>query len=155
MIKIEQDVFKDTRGFFMAIYHRKRYTDVAVDRIFLQALILKIGQGPAIIPGVSRSGSTNATGLFLGLDRETMANYSFLLSIPAVTGAGLMILSHIPGDTKFEADLMIIGGLTSFFVGYGSLRFLVYIVKKRNLNLFAPDCWIDGHLIRFLNLNEY
>jgi undecaprenyl-diphosphatase len=116
------------------------------------ALAIGLVQGLAIIPGISRSGSTIAVGLFLGLERETAARFSFLLSIPAILGAGLLIFMDIPEGTHFPFASAFIGGLTSCVVGYVSLRFLVTIVKKGNLYVFAPYCWIAGLLSLFLGL---
>jgi len=109
-----------------------------------RALIVGLVQGVAIIPGISRSGSTIAVGLFLGLNRESAAKYSFLLSIPAILGAAVLILKGIPADSAIDYGSLIIGLLTSCLVGYGSLRFLMHIVKKGNLHLFAPYCWLAG-----------
>ncbi len=97
-------------------------------------------QGLAIVPGISRSGSTIAAGLFLGLNRNTAARFSFLLSIPAVAGAGLLgALDLMEGGGI--APLMIAEGLVaSFAVGYGALAFLVYLVNRGRLHLFAPYC---------------
>jgi len=109
-----------------------------------RALLIGLVQGVAIIPGISRSGSTIAVGLFLGLNRESAAKYSFLLSIPAILGAAVLILKDISADSAIHAGSLIIGLLTSCLVGYASLRFLMHIVKKGNLHLFAPYCWIIG-----------
>ncbi len=109
-----------------------------------RALIVGLVQGVAIIPGISRSGSTIAVGLFLGLNRESAAKYSFLLSIPAILGAAVLILKGIPADSAIDSGSLIIGLLTSCLVGYVSLRFLMHIVKKGNLHLFAPYCWLAG-----------
>jgi undecaprenyl-diphosphatase len=68
-----------------------------------KAFIIGIVQGLAIIPGISRSGSTISIGLLLGIDRETAARYSFLLSIPAIVGAGLLSLK----DGLSQTDLAI------------------------------------------------
>jgi undecaprenyl-diphosphatase len=109
-----------------------------------QAVLVGLVQGVAIIPGVSRSGSTIAVGLFLGLNREAAAKYSFLLSIPAILGAGALILKDISSADASSIGVLIIGSLTSFIVGYCSLAFLMHIVKKGNLHLFAPYCWLAG-----------
>ncbi len=109
-----------------------------------KAIIVGLIQGVAIIPGISRSGATIAAGLFLGLDKETAAKYSFLLSIPAILGAGIFILKDIHVYTALPVKIMLIGFITSGIVGYGSLRFLVHMVKKGQLHFFAPYCWVAG-----------
>lgn len=109
-----------------------------------KAIIVGLIQGIAIIPGISRSGATIAGGLFLGLDKETAAKYSFLLSIPAILGAGILISKDIHSYTTVPLNIMLIGFMTSGIVGYCSLRFLVHIVKKGQLHFFAPYCWLAG-----------
>lgn len=109
-----------------------------------KAMLVGLIQGVAIIPGISRSGSTIAAGLFFGLNKETAARYSFLLSIPAILGAGILILKDIHVYTALPLKIMLIGFITSGIVGYCSLRFLVHIVKKGQLHFFAPYCWIAG-----------
>jgi len=114
------------------------------------SLIIGIIQGMAIIPGISRSGTTIAIGLFLGLDKETAARYSFLLSIPAIFGAGLLTLKDLPAEGGNPIGVILTGTLVSCIVGYFALKFLVYIVKQGNLYLFAPYCWIVGLITLFV-----
>ncbi len=111
------------------------------------ALSIGVMQGLAIIPGISRSGSTIAVGLFLGLNRETAARFSFLLSIPAIMGAAVLILKDISEGMAIPVKEMLIGGVTACVIGYLSLRFLVYIVKKGQMYFFAPYCFLVGFLI--------
>jgi len=108
------------------------------------ALMIGLVQGMAIFPGISRSGSTIAAGLFGGLDRETAARYSFLLAIPAILGAALLQLGDLGGQHTPGRDILLIGAGTAAVVGYGALRLLVYIVNRGQLHLFAPYCWIIG-----------
>lgn len=110
------------------------------------AVVIGTIQGMAIAPGISRSGSTIAIGLFLGLSRETAARYSFLLSIPAILGALVLILKDVTTISTISINAALIGGVTSCIVGYLSLKLLVYIVKKGQMHLFAPYCWIMGGL---------
>jgi len=117
-----------------------------------KAVIVGLIQGVAIIPGISRSGATIAAGLFLGLDKETAAKYSFLLSIPAILGAGILILKDIHAYTALPLKIMLVGFMTSGIVGYCSLRFLVHIVKKGQLHFFAPYCWLAGIMALFYGL---
>ncbi len=107
-----------------------------------KALLIGTVQGIAIIPGVSRSGSTIVTGLFMGLNRESAAKFSFLLSIPAIIGAEILSLSHIGAHSNFAAALF--GTLTAGIVGFFALRFLVYIVKIGRLHYFSIYCWLIG-----------
>lgn len=106
------------------------------------SLVIGFVQGIAIIPGVSRSGSTIATGLFLGLDRRAAARFSFLLSIPAILGAELL---HLKDVAAGSFDLAIMIGMASACVtGYAALRFLVYLVNRGGLHFFSPYCFVAG-----------
>jgi len=109
-----------------------------------QALFIGLCQGIAVIPGISRSGSTITAGLFAGIDRETAARFSFLLSIPAIFGAELLSLKDCLG-TGFSFDpATFYGTLTSFIVGLAALKILLKIVKTGRLYYFAPYCWFAG-----------
>ena len=109
-------------------------------------LTVGLVQGLAIIPGISRSGSTIAAGLFLGLDRETAARFSFLLSIPAIAGAGLLGAKDLIGQSNLPFMVIAVGTLASCIVGYASLKFLVWVVGRGRLYLFAPYCAAIGIL---------
>jgi len=111
-----------------------------------KALIIGIVQGLAIIPGISRSGSTISTGLLLGVDRETAARYSFLLSIPAIVGAGLLSLKEGFSQTNPAIWISLLGAVPAALVGYGALKSLLHMVKKGRLYVFAPYCWLVGIL---------
>lgn len=114
------------------------------DFSFKAALSIGAVQGVAVIPGLSRSGSTIAMGLLLGLDRETAARYSFLLSIPAIIGALILTLFTEASDTALPLSILVTALVTSFIVGYGALSLLVKIVKKGHLYYFAPYCALVG-----------
>jgi len=108
------------------------------------ALIIGLVQGLAIMPGISRSGSTIALGLFLGLDRELSARYSFMLAIPAILGAGILSLHGLMADPHVNYTIALIGAAVSFVVGYFALVSLMHLVKRAKLYLFAPYCWAAG-----------
>lgn len=107
------------------------------------ALIVGIAQAMAIMPGISRSGITIVVAMGLGLTAEAAATFSFLLSIPAILGAGLLKLRDIEGSSLTGGELAA-GLSTSFVVGLGSLVLLVFFAKNRRLHWFAPYCWIVG-----------
>ena len=112
------------------------------------ALYIGVVQGLAILPGISRSGSTIAIGLLRGIDRKTAARYSFLLSIPAIIGALVLGCFDIPGATAHRqaTGIMVGGALVAFVVGYLALRILVYMIQKGRFFIFAPYCWLLGTL---------
>ena len=117
------------------------------DRLTIKnALIIGIVQGLAIIPGISRSGSTISIGLLLGIDREMAARYSFLLSIPAIIGAGLWSLKGGLSQTDLAIRVTLLGAFTAALVGYAALKSLLQVVKKGRLHVFAPYCWLVGIL---------
>lgn len=118
-----------------------------------KSLLIGIIQGLAVLPGLSRSGTTVVMGLFLGLNRELAARFSFLLSIPAVLGAVVLEFKDIFKTPDFIINEVIIyGTITSFLVGYISLILLLKIVKKGRFYLFAPYCWLLGLIAVFLGL---
>jgi len=108
------------------------------------ALVIGITQGLAILPGISRSGSTISIALFMGVDREVAGRYSFLLSIPAILGALILGLDPSIGHTSISAKVIFMGTVSAAMIGYISLKILLKIVKKGKLYYFAPYCWLVG-----------
>lgn len=109
-----------------------------------KALLIGVIQGMAVMPGISRSGSTIALALFFGISRERAARFSFLLSIPAIVGACLLALMDLSAEARPDWGLIAAGTAVSAVTGYLALRFLVYIVGRGKLHLFAPYCLILG-----------
>lgn len=100
-------------------------------------IIIGIGQCLALIPGSSRSGSTIMTALFRRVDRPTAARYSFLLSIPAVGGAGVLELikeRHHLGELGWTSIAVAI--VVAFVSGYGSIWFLINYLKRHTTHIF-------------------
>lgn len=118
--------------------------DVKNDFTIKKALIIGIIQGFAVIPGISRSGATIVMGLYLGLDRELSAKYSFLMSIPAIFGAAILSLKDVDSMSNISIGVLLPGVLVSCITGYLALSFLVFILKKGRLYAFAPYCWVAG-----------
>jgi undecaprenyl-diphosphatase len=102
------------------------------------ALIIGCAQALALLPGVSRSGSTLTAGLALGLKREAAARFSFLLSAPIVAGAGgkkmLDVLSE--GMAASEAAIFASGFLAAAIVGYGCIKFLLRFLQNHSTSVF-------------------
>ncbi len=106
----------------------------------LKALIIGIVQSIAVIPGVSRSGSTLIAGLLTGLDREKSAEYSFLIAIPAISGAVVLSVLKVltePSSQTLQTLPLLAGFLTAFLTGFLSIKFLMQLYKKHSLNGFA------------------
>jgi undecaprenyl-diphosphatase len=108
------------------------------------ALIIGTVQGLAILPGISRSGSTIATALFLGVDRKLAGRYSFLLSIPAIVGALVLGLDTPELHTTIPMGTIIAGSVISALVGWLALVILLRVVDRGQLHRFAPYCWLVG-----------
>lgn len=112
----------------------------AVGLTLVTALLIGTIQGVAIVPGISRSGSTIALGLFLGLDRSLAARFSFLLSVPAILGA-LVITVAKDHEVLRAGDIdglsLTCGFVVAAIVGYLALSLLVGIVKRGGLHRFV------------------
>lgn len=112
-----------------------------------QALLIGLAQGLAVLPGFSRSGWTIATGLFFGLDRQTSAKYSFLLSIPIILGASMvypLVKIDITEAMTYNWHSIIIGTIISGIVGYLCIKYFMKFISKFSLNFFGYYCVIMG-----------
>ena len=103
------------------------------------APLIGIAQGCAITPGISRSGTTISLGLFLGIPAKTAAEYSFLLSIPAILGAVVLKIRDV-GDTTVPLHIVGTGMIASFIVGYIALRFLLVMLNRGKFSMFSYYC---------------
>ncbi len=109
-----------------------------------RALLIGFAQFIAIIPGISRSGSTITVGIFSGLNRELSARFSFLLSIPAILGAGILKIKDISQQAVSQSSFIpyLIGGLSAMVVGYLSISIFLKLVKEAKLSYFSIYCWV-------------
>ncbi|PIS27593.1 MAG: undecaprenyl-diphosphatase [Candidatus Marinimicrobia bacterium CG08_land_8_20_14_0_20_45_22] len=112
------------------------------------SLLIGLFQAFAILPGISRSGSTISAGLFSGISRMEAARFSFLLSVPAVLGATILEGKDVlaVGVAVLDWKILLIGLISSFIVGYLSLKFLLKIVQSGKFSWFAPYCLTVGLL---------
>lgn len=119
---------------------------------WFDALVIGLFQAFALLPGISRSGSTIMAGLTRGLNRELAARYSFLLSVPIIFGAGLVQIADLL-TTGFTVppSILIIIFLTSAVVGYLCIHLLITWLRQRNLYPFAIYCAAFGLLLLLLN----
>ncbi len=112
-----------------------------------KSILIGIAQGLAAIPGISRSGSTIATALALGIDRTSAARYSFLLSIPVIL---LAVVYKTP--EMFQPEVynnisimpILAGTVVSAFVGYFCIKYFMAFLNKFSLNIFAYYCMVVG-----------
>ena len=110
-------------------------------------------QGLAILPGVSRSGSTIAISKILGKDPVRAARFSFLLFIPAIVGATLLKIGDL-NDTVSEVSefSLILGFITSVITSYFSINLLLQLIKKQQFHYFTPYCLILGIFLIYTSL---
>lgn len=116
------------------------------------ALLAGTLQGIAILPGISRSGSTIAGMLLRGVDGETAARFSFLLALPAVFGAALLSLRDLDALPGGELPIYLAGAAAAFATGLLAIHFLLAIIRRRRLTLFALYCWLAGGVLLALAL---
>jgi undecaprenyl-diphosphatase len=114
------------------------------------ALWIGLFQASAMLPGLSRSGTTIATGVTRGLSRPSAATFSFLLAIPAIAGAGVLELikqTVKPSDAPLPVDHALIGGVVAFVVGIGALWSLNRLLERGRLHWFAWYCMALGAIV--------
>lgn len=113
-----------------------------------EALVIGIAQACAVMPGLSRSGSTIATGLLLGCKKETLAQFSFLMVIPPILGEALLdVIKAVKGEAAFggiETLPLAVGFLAAFVSGCLACKWMIDIVKKGKLVYFGVYCAIAG-----------
>lgn len=135
--------------------------DRGLDQMTLgRALAIGVAQAAALIPGVSRSGSTITLGLFQGFDRESIARFSFLMSTPIIFGAGLLKLPKMLGEMRAGTSAVSWVGLAGGFiasavVGTAVIRWMLAWLRKRSYVVFAAyriavallvvAVWLSGH----------
>jgi undecaprenyl-diphosphatase len=109
-----------------------------------KSIIIGVSQAFAILPGISRSGSTIVTGIFMGIEKENAARFSFLLAIPAILGASVIKLIDLisMGSYTIPVSYLVMGAIVSFISGYFAIIWLLEIVKKGKLEWFAFYCYL-------------
>jgi len=115
---------------------------------YWQAFVVGLGQALAVIPGLSRSGTTISTGLICGVKREVVAQFSFLMVLVPILGEAF--LSIVGGDlAESSLDLlpMVLGFLSAFISGLFACKVMIALVKKAKLKWFALYCAIVGLLV--------
>ena len=119
----------------------------------LHAFLIGIGQALAVMPGLSRSGTTIATGLLLGNKKASMAQFSFLMVIPPILGEALLdALKLMKGDEAFgdiEFLPLAVGFLAAFVSGCAACRWMISIVRKGKLLYFGIYCALVALLVLF------
>lgn len=119
------------------------------------ALTMGIGQSIALLPGLSRSGTTMAAGIFAGLRREQAARFSFLMAVPAIFGASLLEgIALLTGESTADLSLAVVlaGIIASLITSYIAIRFFLSFLRRGRLRTFAWYVWIVGALVLALTV---
>ena len=112
-----------------------------------EALFMGLGQACAILPGLSRSGTTIAAGLTIGLDKEFAAKFSFILSIPAILGAFLLQVKDIGSAMDANFLPVFLGFIASIIAGYMAIKWMLDLIQNKSLDIFAFYCWLMGLIV--------
>lgn len=130
-----------------------RYGSVGGEITYGKAFIIGIGQALAVIPGLSRSGTTISTGLLCGVSRETVAQFSFLMVLVPILGEAFLDL--IGGDmvsSSIGAAPLAIGFMTAFASGLFACKAMIALVRKARLDWFALYCAVVGAIVIICSL---
>jgi undecaprenyl-diphosphatase len=122
------------------------------------ALVFGIAQGIATVPGISRSGTTIAVALLLGLKREKAFRFSFIMSLPAIIGAlGLTVYQEHEAllQSGFGVTEIAVGVMVAMIVGYAALYAVHKVIENTQFYLFAFYCWVFGAAMLILGLNGF
>jgi len=132
-------------GVLLMYAHFKRNGNKSVG--YISALVIGLAQAFAVLPGISRSGSTIATALILGIERSKAARFSFLMVLIPILGASLLEIKDYtenPGIHSIEPSSLVIGFIAAFASGFFACKWMISIVKKGKLTFFAAYCFIVG-----------
>jgi undecaprenyl-diphosphatase len=123
---------------FFLIERLAKARKTAEQSTWFDALMIGLAQSLALVPGVSRSGATIVAGMALGLERAAAARFTFLLSIPIITIAGLKkLLDVAQGGAGGRLDLIAVGLITAAIVGYLTIKYLLRFLAHHRLDVFA------------------
>jgi len=124
-----------------------RWTNPKATRFgMIRALIIGAAQAFAILPGISRAGSTIAGGMYAGVERSEAARFSFLLALPVILGASVvegkeLLQTGIPAE---EGLTLLIGTIVAYVVGVVALKWLLGVIRRGRLDRFAYYCYAVG-----------
>lgn len=110
------------------------------DMTTTDSLLIGLSQAVALMPGISRSGATITTGIFLKFNRQDAARFSFLLSIPAVCGAAILEMPYLKEISAIEQIPYAVGLVSAALSGFLSLKLFFLIIRKARLKYFAYYC---------------
>lgn len=117
---------------------------------YVDAGVIGLAQGIAVMPGISRSGSTLATGLIMGLKKETALTFSFIMSIPVILGSAVLgVKDIIQEPASFDVLVTLVGMVAAGISGYATIKFMLDFFKKRSLMWFSAYVGLLGILVVF------
>ncbi|HSJ28918.1 MAG TPA: undecaprenyl-diphosphate phosphatase [Acidimicrobiia bacterium] len=115
----------------------------------IDAVLIGLSQALALVPGISRSGSTITAGLLRGFDRAEAARFSFLLAVPAIAGGGLLSLFDVAG-ASLDVGALLVGLVVAAVSGYLAIATLIRILVSRGFGVFVVYCTVVGLAAIFL-----
>jgi undecaprenyl-diphosphatase len=119
---------------------------------FPAALVMGIGQAVAILPGISRSGTTISSGIWSGVQPSEAAEFSFLLSIPAIAGAATLESQELLNISHHLVGAYLVGAVCSFVLSLAAVSVVMTVVKRGKFDYFAYYCFAAGALGLYLFL---
>ena len=138
-------------GFFLVFIERfhKYGSRTEKNMTFFDAIVVGLAQTIAVLPGLSRSGATLVSALWMGLSRETAVKYSFLLVIPVILGSSVLILNDTSADIWAEIGVgpMIVSFVTTYIFSVIGIVWLMDFLRKSKLVYFAAYCFIVAILV--------
>ncbi|QGU00836.1 Undecaprenyl-diphosphatase [Candidatus Syntrophocurvum alkaliphilum] len=145
-------------GTFLIIIERfRQYGERRIENMtYLDSIIVGLGQTLAVLPGISRSGSTLVTGLWVGLSRDTAVRYSFLLAIPVILGSSVLVIGDLSNEMWSVIGLgpLIVSFVVTFIFSWIGIVWLIDFLKRSKLIYFAIYCFtVAILLILFMDPN--
>lgn len=135
-------VFLGVTGILMIL--SKRFADGAGGVSGVRAFLMGCGQACAVIPGLSRSGTTIFTGMLLGVDREAAARFSFIMSIPVIIGAAVLNIGEVAGTPQPPGMMLTLaaGTVMAAITGYLAIVLLLDVIRRNRLAWFGYYCLV-------------
>ncbi len=132
---------------FITVLAKQTHGNVTLWR----AIVIGCAQALAILPGISRSGSTIAAALYLGIERRKAAEFSFLLAMPVILGPAILTIGDLVTASGAESDSsgtlpLVVGTFAALISGVFAIRVLLKFVQQGRLSWFAYYCWVVGGL---------
>lgn len=134
-------------GTLLLLTHFMKYKEEGGEITFWRAIVIGIAQAVAIMPGISRAGSTIATALLIGTDRSKAARFSFLMVIPPIIGATLLEIKDYleqPSVADMSISVLSAGFIAAFITGLFACKVMIDLVRKGKLIYFAIYCFVVG-----------